>query len=112
MDWCPERYQLPPALAEVLGLQYGHRQQVMSAIWNYARTKLLQSRQEPDLLELDGRMEKVCVCGRGGRGRTVCGWLVDAVCAAGDVCLSAVEHCGYFYCVHLEHVAVPARGLV
>ncbi|KAL1810420.1 hypothetical protein DCAR_0730107 [Daucus carota subsp. sativus] len=59
MNYVPEKFQLSPALSEVLGIEVETRPRVISAIWHYVKARKLQISTEPSFFMCDPPLKKI-----------------------------------------------------
>ena len=60
-DETPERFQLSPALADILDVTEATRAEAVMGIWDYIRAMGLEEDDEKRQFELDGRLKAVCI---------------------------------------------------
>ncbi|KAG2428761.1 hypothetical protein HXX76_011462 [Chlamydomonas incerta] len=102
-DYQPERYVLPPLLAEVLGMVHGHetRSRVMVALYGFIKSRKLQDPANPINIHLTDQLAQVFSC------RTLkLNELRDRLVAL----LTPVPPVKFEYHINLANVAKSASG--
>ncbi|KAG2449612.1 hypothetical protein HYH02_005145 [Chlamydomonas schloesseri] len=102
-DYQPERYVLPPLLAEVLGMGHGHetRSRVMVALYGFIKSRKLQDPGNPINIHLTDQLAQVFGC------RTLkLNELRDRLVAL----LTPVPPVKFEYRINLDNVAKSAAG--
>ncbi|KAL8154185.1 hypothetical protein V2J09_011945 [Rumex salicifolius] len=59
MNYVPERFKLSPTLSEVLGFEVETRSRVITALWQYVKTKKLQDSNDPAVFMCDPPLRRV-----------------------------------------------------
>lgn len=59
MNYSPEKFQLSPALREVLGIEVDTRPRIIAAIWHYVKARKLQNPNDPSFFRCDPALQKV-----------------------------------------------------